>query len=62
MTISRTLNIMIIRRDTLSHWVEANPVLQENEPALETDTRRLRIGNGVDAFIDLPYYEVKGLK
>jgi hypothetical protein len=46
-----------IRRDKLKNWVGANPILAEDEPALETDTRRLRIGNGKDEFMDLPYYE-----
>jgi len=46
-----------IVRDTLENWKKNNPILEENEPALETDTRRLRIGDGIHKFMDLPYYE-----
>ena len=51
------LNIYLIRRDLSWIWEQHNPILQKDEPALETDTRKLRIGDGVSNFMDLPYYE-----
>ena len=43
------------RRGTASEWSSVNPVLQAGEPGLETDTRRVKSGNGVDSWSDLQY-------
>ncbi len=52
-----TITTLMIRRDLLWLWEQNNPILKKDEPALETDTRRIRIGDGVTHFMDLPYYE-----
>lgn len=48
-----------IRRDTSSNWATYNPVLADGEFALETDTRKLKIGNGEQPYNDLAYQEEK---
>lgn len=44
-----------IRRDTSTNWVIENPVLAVGELALETDTVKVKCGNGVTAWNDLGY-------
>lgn len=44
-----------VRRDTASAWTAANPVLQAGEPGLETDTGRIKYGDGVRNWNTLPY-------
>lgn len=44
-----------IRRDTSNNWITYNPVLADGEFALETDTRKLKIGNGEQPYNDLAY-------
>lgn len=44
-----------IRRDTAANWSSTNPTLGDGEPALETDTRKTKIGNGVTAWNSLAY-------
>jgi len=39
-----------------SEWASANPILAAGEPAYETDTGILRIGDGVTQFTSLPAY------
>ena len=51
-TIYRRLKI---RRDTAANFTAANPVLADGEPALETDTRKRKIGDGVTAWNSLAY-------
>lgn len=48
----------LIRRDTAANWTTINPVLRVGEPAIETDTRRIKYGNGVDNWNDLDYASV----
>lgn len=44
-----------MRRGTASAWVSANPTLSSGEYGLETDTRRLKIGDGATAYTSLAY-------
>lgn len=44
-----------IRRDVAATWASVNPVLADGELAFETDTLKLRIGDGATAFTSLPY-------
>lgn len=46
-----------LRTGTLAAWTSANPVLLAGEPGFESDTRRLRIGDGVSVFLALPFIE-----
>lgn len=47
--------IFRIRRDTTANWASANPVLKLGEPGLETDTRRIKYGDGSTAWNSLGY-------
>lgn len=44
-----------LRRDTSANWGLANPVLLNGEPGFETDTNKLKIGDGTSAWNALPY-------
>jgi hypothetical protein len=44
-----------IRGDLASVWASVNPVLAEREIGIETDTRFIKIGNGVLTWNNLPY-------
>lgn len=44
-----------LRRDTAANWASVNPTLGPGEPALETDTRNVKYGDGVTAWNSLPY-------
>lgn len=44
-----------VRRDTAANWTTADPILSSAEWALETDTRKLKIGDGATAWTSLPY-------
>lgn len=45
-----------IRRDTASNWTSANPTLSSGELGLETDTGKLKAGDGATAWTSLAYY------
>lgn len=44
-----------LRRDTAANWTAANPVLAQGEPGYETDTGKLKVGNGSSAWNSLSY-------
>jgi len=44
-----------LRRGTAAQWVSANPVLAAGEQGYETDTGKLKIGNGSTAWNSLSY-------
>jgi len=47
---------ILIRRDTATNWTTANPVLGDGEQGYETDTRKMKIGNGSTPWNGLPYF------
>lgn len=49
-----------IRRDTAANWTAANPVLAAGEWGLETDTGKLKLGDGTTAWTSLAYRLVGG--
>jgi hypothetical protein len=49
-----------LRRDTAANWTSANPVLLSGELALETDTAKIKIGNGSTAWNSLAYGGIAG--
>lgn len=53
-----------LRRDTSSDWSFYNPILASGEPGVELDTNRIKVGNGVTEWNDLPYLlaNVSGLE
>lgn len=44
-----------LRRDTASNWASTNPVLALGEPGVETDTLKVKVGNGSTAWNSLGY-------
>ena len=49
-----------LRGDTAANWASANPTLAARELALETDTSKFKIGDGVTAWNSLPYGGIAG--
>jgi hypothetical protein len=49
-----------IRRGTAASWTSANPVLAAGEFGFETDTNKLKCGNGSTAWNSLPYINNDG--
>jgi hypothetical protein len=47
--------IIRVKRGTRARWLMANPVLEKGEPGHEIDTARLKIGNGISRWTELPY-------
>jgi hypothetical protein len=48
--------IIQLRRGTASEWTTANPVLAQGEMGVETDTLKVKLGNGSTAWNSLPYF------
>ena len=48
-------SIIQIRRDTASNWTSANPILAQGELGAETDTSKIKIGDGTTAWASVPY-------
>lgn len=46
---------MQLRRGTAARWTEVNPVLDAGQPGFESDTHRLKIGDGSTDWNALPY-------
>lgn len=44
-----------LRRGTAALWTERNPILAEGEPGLETDTQKIKFGDGTTRWNDLDY-------
>ncbi len=49
-----------LRRDTAANFTSKNPVLGVGEPAYETDTKKLKIGDGTTAYTQLEYFTAGG--
>lgn len=49
-----------LRRDTSANFTSKNPVLGVGEPAYETDTKKLKIGDGTTAYNSLDYFTSGG--
>jgi hypothetical protein len=44
-----------VRRDTLDQWITVNPRLSEGEIGFVIDTNKIKIGDGIHRWNDLPY-------
>jgi len=44
-----------LRRDTAANWTSVNPILALGEPGVETDTLKVKVGDGVTAWNSLAY-------
>lgn len=45
-----------LRRGLSTEWSNINPVLSNGEAGIESDTNKLKIGNGYSSWNDLPYF------
>jgi hypothetical protein len=52
------INNIQVRRDTAANWTSTNPVLAAGEVGLETNTRRLKYGDGTTTWTSLAYSPV----
>jgi len=51
------VTVMQTRRGTAAQWTTANPVLASGEFGYETDTKKMKVGDGVTAWVSLPYWD-----
>lgn len=55
-TINRHVKAVIqLRRAKEQEWIDYNPILRVGEPALSIDKNKIKVGNGKDRWLDLPY-------
>lgn len=54
-------NLIQFRRDTSTNWVSINPILSRGEPGYEVDTGRLKIGDAILPWAQLPYIKTENL-
>jgi len=47
---------ILLRGDTAARWTALNPVLSKNEIAIETDTKKLKVGDGITDWNTLVYW------
>ena len=53
-------DIIQLRRSFSYDWVTCNPTLADGEFGFEIDTAKFKIGDGVNAWVDLPYWVTQG--
>jgi hypothetical protein len=49
---------IILRRDTAANWTSNNPVLLAGEPGYETDTGKMKMGDGESTWNNLDYFVI----
>lgn len=54
------MTVIVARRGTSAQWASANPVLATGELGVDTDTDRIKLGDGATAWSALPYASVAG--
>jgi hypothetical protein len=47
-----------LRRDTAANWTSTNPTLAAGEAGVETDTLKIKVGNGTSTWTALGYATV----
>ena len=51
-----------LRRGTTANWSSSNPTLAEGEIGIETDSNKLKIGNGTQSWNNLSYGGLQGIQ
>ena len=51
---------IIQRNDTVENWASNNPILAKGEIGAETETYKIKVGDGSTAWNDLPYLNGSG--
>ena len=49
-------SVIQIRRGTAADWTSNNPVLAQGEFGLQTDTKKIKIGDGTTNYVTLDYF------
>lgn len=49
------ITVIKLRSGTATQWTTANPTLAAGEPGFETNTKKLKIGDGTTAWTSLAY-------
>lgn len=52
-------SVFRLKRGTEARWAEVNPILEQGEPGFVYDKNRLKIGDGITRWNDLPYIDGK---
>lgn len=47
---------IVLRQDLAANWTQNDPVLLSGELGFETNTYRVKLGDGINRWSDLPYY------
>ena len=50
-----------LRRDTAANWTSANPILASGEFGIETNTLKIKVGDGTTAWTSLDYFAYASL-
>ena len=50
-------SIIQLRGGTAAAWTTANPILAQKEMGIETDTNKIKLGDGTTAWTSLAYFE-----
>ena len=45
-----------VRRDVSANWTSTNPTLASGEVGYETNTKKMKVGDGATAWVSLPYF------
>lgn len=53
--VTTILSKIILRNDTSTNWAASDPVLFKGEVGIETDTNKIKIGDGAKTWSALPY-------
>ena len=51
-------NRILLRQDNSENWEKYNPTLMQGEPAFDTSTRRMKIGDGFHRWKSLPFVKI----
>ena len=47
--------VIQLRRATEPEWIDVDPILRLGEPAFSTDVCKLKVGNGIAHWSEVPY-------
>ncbi len=53
-------SVMKVKRATAARWTSQNPVLAAGEIGYETDTRKMKLGDGTSSWTQLSYLQADG--
>lgn len=56
-----TFRRILVRRDTSTNWETTNPALHQGEIGLDLTAKRMKVGDGFNNWVDLPYVDDAGL-